>query len=108
MSVISTSENKQPTQADDGRPQAAEAAMHHVGCHSMNWMMLLCVFGVIAGVVGWGGWGINIAGLFCVVMMIGMVWMMATPAAAKVRHHALQRTSSSTADVAAHGRDERR
>lgn len=61
-------------------------AMHHAGGHSMKWMMPLCVLGMVAGVVAWAGWGVNIGGLFCALMMIAMVWMMIAPTARKVRH----------------------
>jgi hypothetical protein len=57
----------------------------------MKWM-LPCVLAMIVGVAGFGVWGIDlIAGLFCTLMMIAMVPMMAAPAVAKIRQHGHER-----------------
>ncbi len=95
MSVIKSNENTPlDERPDDGGLQASTASVHHTGPHaghhatghSMKWMMLLCVLGMVVGVVGWAGWGVNIGGLFCLLMMMAMVWMMVARAGDKVRH----------------------
>ncbi len=98
MSDTSTSEQVQVKQIDiDGyRAPPADGSTDYAGghtMHSMKGMMLLCVLGMIAGLIGWGALGINIGGAFCVAMMLAMVWMMVMPAASKAHHHDHQRRS---------------
>lgn len=93
MSVITGSkESRQLERADEARSQTRENLMNHHGGHSMMRHMLLCGLGMVAAVVIGVAFGINVAPVFCAAMMIGMVWMMAAPAVAKLRNrdHASQ------------------
>lgn len=93
MSVITGSkESRQLKRADEARSQTKADPMNHRGGHSMMRHMLLCVLAMAAAVVVSAAFGFNVAPVFCAAMMIGMVWMMAAPAVAKLRNrdHASQ------------------
>lgn len=69
----------QEAQHDD-RPtdrgsEPKEASMNHNRAHSMRWHMLAMIGVVAGGAV----LGLNVAGLFCAVMMVPMIWMMVAP-----------------------------
>lgn len=93
MSVITGSkDSRQLERADQARSQTKKDPVNHHGGHSMMRHMLLCGLAMVTAVVISAASGINIAPLFSAAMMIGMVWMMAAPAVAKLRNrdHASQ------------------
>jgi Flp pilus assembly protein TadB len=85
MSFITREAQSKQLERAEARSQIEEASMNHNGGHSMKWHVLLCVLGMIAGIAGVAVLGVNVAALFCVAMMVSMVWMVIAPAAGKLR-----------------------
>jgi Flp pilus assembly protein TadB len=87
MSVIGRSdESTKFESADNAGMNTKKDSMNHTGKHSMMRHMLLCGLGMLATLVIAAALGVNVAPLFCVAMMVAMVWMMAAPAVGKLRH----------------------
>jgi hypothetical protein len=82
----SSGQRRQLERAEQAHSPAKEGSMHHSGHHSMGAHLLLCGLGMLVALGIAGVLGVNVAPLFCAAMMLWMVWAMAAPAIAKLRH----------------------
>jgi predicted lipid-binding transport protein (Tim44 family) len=83
MSERTSSAQRRATAENTHSPQGHE----HGGHSMMRGMMLLCVVGMVGGVIAWGLWGASVVGAFCGLMMLAMIGMMVMPAMNKSHHN---------------------